>query len=84
MVFNVTVNNIVFISWRSVLLVGKTGVPVENHRPAASYWKLVHILLYQVHLAWVGFELTTLVVIGTDYIGSYNSNYHTDHDHDGP
>ena len=22
------------------------------------------------------FELTTLVVIGTDYIGSYKSNYH--------
>jgi hypothetical protein len=37
MVFNVTVNNIVVISWRSVLLLGKTGVPVENHRPAASY-----------------------------------------------
>jgi len=25
----------------------------------------------------VGFELTTLVVIGTDCIGSYKSNYHT-------
>ena len=25
----------------------------------------------------MGFELTTLVVIGTDYIGSYKSNYHT-------
>jgi hypothetical protein len=36
--------------------------------------KLYHIMLYQVHLAWVGFELTTLVVIGTDYIGSYKSN----------
>jgi hypothetical protein len=30
-----------------------------------------------VHLAWVGFELTTLVVRGTDYISSCNSNYHT-------
>jgi hypothetical protein len=28
-------------------------------------------------LAWTGFELTTLVVIGTDCIGSYKSNYHT-------
>jgi len=28
-------------------------------------------MLYQVHLAWVGYELTTLVVIGNDYIGSY-------------
>jgi hypothetical protein len=29
-----------------------------------------------VHLAWAGFELTTLVVIGTDYMGNYKSNYH--------
>ena len=35
------------------------------------------IMLYWVHLAWVGFELATLVVIGTDYISSYKSNYHT-------
>ena len=27
--------------------------------------KLYHIILYQVHLLWVGFELKTLVVIGT-------------------
>ena len=39
--------------------------------------KLYHILLYQVHLGWVEFELTTLVVIGTDCIGSCKSNYHT-------
>jgi hypothetical protein len=32
-----------------------------------------HIMLYRVHLAWAGFELTTLVVIGTDCIGSYKS-----------
>ena len=31
--------------------------------------KLNHIMLYWVHLAWVGFELTMLVVIDTDYIG---------------
>ena len=34
-------------------------------------------MLYQVHLSWVGFELTTLVVIGTDCIGSRKSNYYT-------
>jgi hypothetical protein len=39
--------------------------------------KLYYILLYQVHPAWVVFELTTLVVIGTDCIGSCKSNYHT-------
>ena len=37
MVFNVTFNNISVISWRSVLLVEETGVPVENHQPAASH-----------------------------------------------
>jgi len=38
MVFNATFNNISVISWRSVLLVEETGVPGENHQPAASYW----------------------------------------------
>jgi len=38
--------------------------------------KLYHIILYRVHLALAGFELTTLVVIGTDCKGSYKSNYH--------
>jgi hypothetical protein len=28
-------------------------------------------MLYRVHLAWVGFELKMLVVIGTDCIASY-------------
>ena len=38
--------------------------------------KLYHIMLYWVHLAWGGFELT-LVVIGTDCIGSSKPKYHT-------
>ena len=39
--------------------------------------KLYHIMLYRLHLARAGFELTTLVVIGTDCIGSCKCNYHT-------
>jgi len=39
--------------------------------------KLYHIMLYWIHLAWAGFELTMLAVIGTDYIDSCKSNYHT-------
>jgi hypothetical protein len=34
MLFNATFNDILVISWRSVLLVEETG---ENHRPAASH-----------------------------------------------
>ena len=37
MVYNATINNISVISWRSVLLVEKTGVPGDNHRPVASH-----------------------------------------------
>ena len=36
MVFNSTFNNISDLSWQSVLLVGKTEVPVKNLRPIAS------------------------------------------------
>ena len=39
--------------------------------------KLYHIMLYRVHLAWVGFELTALIVIRTDCLDIYKSNYHT-------
>ena len=39
MVFNAIFNNILVISWRSVLLVEEIRVPGENHWPAASHWQ---------------------------------------------
>ena len=41
MVFRATFNNISVLSWLSVLLVEKTGVPGENHRPAASHYQIL-------------------------------------------
>jgi hypothetical protein len=49
----------------------KTGEPRENYRLVASHWQT---LSHNVPLAWAGFELTTLLVIDTDCIGSYTTN----------
>ena len=38
---NVTFNNILVISWRSILLVGETRVPGVNHRPVANLTNFV-------------------------------------------
>ena len=45
--------------------------------------ELDHIMLHWAHLAWVGFELT-LVVIGTDCTGSLEIHLQYGHSHDSP
>ena len=49
--FNDTSNTISVISWRSVLLVEETGVPRENHLPAASHWQTLshNVVLSSTH-----------------------------------
>ena len=37
MVFNATFNNMLVISWRSVLLMEEHGRPGENHQPVATH-----------------------------------------------
>ena len=59
-----------FYCWRkSEYLEKTTDLPQDTD-------KLYHKMLHRVHLAWVGFEFTMLVVIGTDCIGSCKSNYY--------
>jgi hypothetical protein len=72
-VCNTCFNNISVISWQSVFLVEETGVPGENHQPVTSHWQTLWI---KYTLLWAWFKLTTLLVIGTDCIGSFISNYH--------
>ena len=73
--FNNTFSNISVISWWLVLLV-EEKYPEKTTDLSKVTDKLYHIMLYRVHLTWMGFELTTLVVIGIDCTCSCKSNYH--------
>ena len=50
--FNATFSNILVILRLSVLLVDESGVPRENHRPAASPWQTLshNVVLSTPHL----------------------------------
>ena len=72
MVFNATFNNISVISWRSVLLVEETRVPGGNHQPVASHFITYSCIEYIS--SWTGFEITTYVVIRTDWMGTCTPN----------
>jgi hypothetical protein len=54
------------------------GPPVSstNKTDRHDITEILFKMLYWVHLSWAGFELATLIVIGTDCIGSCKSNYH--------
>jgi hypothetical protein len=62
-------------------MVKETGVLGENHQPVACNWKTLSNNVVPLELAsgWEEFELTTLVVIGTDCICSCKYNYVYDH-----
>jgi hypothetical protein len=56
MVLNATFNNISVILWLSVLLVEETGVPGEDHRPAASRWQTLSHNVVSSRPTWAGFK----------------------------
>ena len=77
MVFNAAFNNISVISWRSVLSVEETSTQRKPPTCRNSLTNLITKCYIEYTSPRVGFELTPLVVIGTDCTCSCKSNYHT-------
>ena len=78
MVFNATFNNISAILWQSIFIGG--GHRSTRRKPPTCCKSLTNFITYcciEYTSPWVGFQLTTFVVIGTDCTGSCKSNYHT-------
>jgi hypothetical protein len=77
MVFNTTFNNISVISWQSVFIGGGNwstlGKPLTCRKSLTNF-----ITKYCIEYTSPEWDSnSTLVVIGTDCIGSCKSNYHT-------
>jgi hypothetical protein len=55
----------------NIILYNTIGVPRENHWPALGHWQTLSHNVVSSTPRLSGFELTTLVVMCTDCIGSY-------------
>jgi hypothetical protein len=66
MVFNATFNNISAISWQYVLLVEETGVPRENQTCRKQLTNFIPKSCFEYTSQYAGFELTSLMMLGTD------------------
>ena len=80
-VFNATLNNRFFSYIVAVIFIGRGNQSIRRKPPTCSK-SLKNIKKWcciEYNSPWAGFqiELTTLVVIVTDCIGSCKSNYHT-------
>jgi hypothetical protein len=68
MVLNATFNNMSVISWLSVLLVEETGLPGENHRPAASHWQtLSHNVVSSTSRQWFNVRGSCSICLYVDH-----------------